>query len=194
MKKIKLFVFIALLALCSSASAQFTNTTARNTKTSSQAGNGATAGYNLFFETGYTIGIGDYDFGRFEVVNIHGYQFNSHIFWGMGVGYKVFDDAYSIPLFTDFRVNFLNNKNTPYFEVKLGYSLGDVSGIMVAPTFGYRLGVGNSSALTFSVAYELQRGEVVSYYYYYDYYYSYYYSYYHDENLGGIAIKLGFEF
>ena len=37
-------------------------------------------------EAGYSVGIGDYDFGRFEVNTTHGYQFNPYIFLGAGAG------------------------------------------------------------------------------------------------------------
>ncbi|MDO5577583.1 MAG: hypothetical protein Q4F84_10935, partial [Fibrobacter sp.] len=36
---------------------------------------GLEQGYHGFADLGYTFGIGDYDFGRFEFNSSHGYQF-----------------------------------------------------------------------------------------------------------------------
>ncbi len=38
-------------------------------------------------DLGYTIGVGDYDFGRFEISTTHGYQVNPYFFLGGGVGF-----------------------------------------------------------------------------------------------------------
>lgn len=38
------------------------------------------SGYKGHVEAGYSVGIGDYDFGRFEVNTTHGYQVNPYIF------------------------------------------------------------------------------------------------------------------
>ena len=42
----------------------------------SNAQNTSRNGYRGFVDTGYSVGIGDYDFGRFEVNTSHGYQIN----------------------------------------------------------------------------------------------------------------------
>lgn len=44
-------------------------------------------GYRGFADLGYTIGVGDYDFGRFEISTTHGYQVNPYFFVGGGVGF-----------------------------------------------------------------------------------------------------------
>ena len=44
------------------------------------------SGYKGHVEAGYSVGIGDYDFGRFEVNTTHGYQVNPYIFLGAGTG------------------------------------------------------------------------------------------------------------
>ena len=43
--------------------------------------------YRGFVDAGYSIGIGDYEFGRFEVNTSHGYQFNPYFFLGAGMGF-----------------------------------------------------------------------------------------------------------
>ena len=42
------------------------------------------SGYKGHVDAGYSVGIGDYDFGRFEVNTTHGYQVNPYIFIGAG--------------------------------------------------------------------------------------------------------------
>jgi len=44
-------------------------------------------GYRGLADLGYTIGVGDYDFGRFEISTTHGYQVNPCFFVGGGVGF-----------------------------------------------------------------------------------------------------------
>ena len=44
------------------------------------------SGYKGHVEAGYSVGIGDYDFSRFEVNTTHGYQVNPYIFLGAGTG------------------------------------------------------------------------------------------------------------
>lgn len=44
------------------------------------------SGYKGHVDAGYSVGIGDYDFGRFEVNTTHGYQVNPYIFLGAGTG------------------------------------------------------------------------------------------------------------
>lgn len=75
------------------------------------------SGYKGHVEAGYSVGIGDYDFGRFEVNTTHGYQVNPYIFLGAGTGlhfmssYKtgdmeipldVRDSKVDIPVFANF--------------------------------------------------------------------------------------------
>lgn len=75
------------------------------------------SGYKGHVDAGYSVGIGDYDFGRFEVNTTHGYQVNPYIFLGAGTGlhfmssYKtgdmeipldVRDSKVDIPVFANF--------------------------------------------------------------------------------------------
>ena len=43
--------------------------------------------YRGFVDAGYSFGIGDYKFGRFEINTTHGYQFNPYFFLGAGLGF-----------------------------------------------------------------------------------------------------------
>ena len=42
--------------------------------------------YRGYIDAGYSIGVGDYEFSRFEVNTSHGYQINPHLFLGAGAG------------------------------------------------------------------------------------------------------------
>lgn len=56
------------------------------TITSANAQNISNNCYRGYVDAGYTFGIGDYDFGRFEVNTSHGYQINPHLYVGAGAG------------------------------------------------------------------------------------------------------------
>lgn len=58
---------------------------------------------------------------RFQMT--HGYQFNPHFSAGLGIAYVSYDDPLNtIPVFADFKVNFLKANTTPFTFLKLGYS------------------------------------------------------------------------
>ncbi len=200
MIKVKLFVMAVALAICSTATAQFSNTgtrgNQRTVRTSTGGGgfdgNGPQAGYKGFIEGGYTIGVGDYDLGRLELITTHGYQFNQYIFAGVGAGFKYYtdDELWAYPIFGDIRANILNNSISPFVDFKIGYAAGDADGFFLTPSVGCRFGFKNNCAMTVSVGYEMQKGTIYSYYYYGGYYYD-------DEStetIGGLALKVGFEF
>ena len=53
-----------------------------------------------------------------------GYQFNNFFFLGAGLGadYYLTIKDWSMPIFAQARVNFLNKKITPFFDFRFGYS------------------------------------------------------------------------
>ena len=61
MRKIS-FVLAAIMAIALNCNAQSSN-----------------GCYRGFIDAGYSIGVGDYEFGRFEVNTSHGYQFNPYL-------------------------------------------------------------------------------------------------------------------
>jgi len=87
------------------------------------------------FETMIPFGI------RFNVIN--GYQFNPYFSLGFGVGFHWYiEDGLLLPLFADFKVNFLNKKVSPYLSLAVGYSFNltesNPSGMYFSPTCGVR--------------------------------------------------------
>lgn len=94
----------------------------------------------------------------------HGYQINPYLFVGGGISSQVrywaddYDDelyTYTlIPLFGNVRFDYPNNKISAFADLKLGYSVGDYSGLYIAPSVGVRL-----SHCNLSLGYELQQLE-----------------------------------
>ena len=89
--------------------------------------------YRGFVDGGYTIGIGDYDFGRFEINTSHGYQINPFFFIGGGLGFHFMPEyktkgmdipldqreaKVDIPVFANLRANFSKGKIVPFVDGK----------------------------------------------------------------------------
>jgi len=147
-------------------------------------GNGVEKGYRGFVDLGYTIGIGDYGEGRFEMQTSHGYQFLPYFYMGVGAGMSYFHEskAVAVPVFADLRADFFNNSITPFVDFKVGYSVADVTGFYMSPSLGCRFGLKQNLALNFSVGYTMQKYDWETYYFN------------GTENCGGLNIRLGVEF
>ncbi|MCL3853042.1 MULTISPECIES: hypothetical protein [Parabacteroides] len=150
-------------------------------------------GYKGFVDFGYTVGTGDFSEGRVELTTSHGFQFNPYLFLGGGTGFNYYHESevFAMPLFVDFRANFMQGPIVPFAGVKTGYtaSLSDDAddlGFYFAPSVGVKFMLNNRLAFNATLGYTVQLAEV--------YYYSYYNNYYSDENLGGVSIKVGLEF
>ncbi len=165
----------------------------RKTKGSS---NPRTKGYRGWIETGGAVGLGDYGDGVFAFSTSHGYQFNPYFFLGAGIGVDYHFDWETVfmPIYANARCYFLNNKISPFFDAKIGYSPIDGSGLYFSPSLGVSVGVSKKCALNLLIGYNLQQTKMESYYGYY--YGGYYFSSSSEskELLHGISFKLGFEF
>lgn len=188
MKKIKFLALAAALVVCATASAQFSNV--KRTGSSNSVSAGLEKGYHAFIEAGYGVGTGDYGVDRIELSTTHGYQINPYIFvgGGLGVNYYHSPDLWSMPIFANARVNFINSKISPFFDLKIGAAIGltnnsessysgeakgSVSGFYFSPSIGCRF-----NKFTISAGYELQHlSAEAKYTSYSNYYYngSYYY-------------------
>jgi hypothetical protein len=154
-----------------------------------QTGDGLKTGYKGIIELGYQIGVGDYGMDRLKLNFINGYQFNPNISLGFGLGLRYYEDKYYIddndvlfPIFTDFRVNFTDNKISPFVSAGIGYSFKsedfDGVGFLLNPTVGVSFMVSKKSALNVSLGYELQR----------------YASYYRSGSISAIDLNISFSF
>ncbi len=127
---------------------------------------------------------------QFSLSTSHGYQFNPYIFLGAGAGFDLYYGDFAMPIYADFRANFINRNVTPFAGVKLGYSATSMSGVFFSPSLGLAFALSNGFGLNLSMAYKLQSYE------YYDSYYGYgsYYDYTCRDIVGSFNFSVGFEF
>ncbi len=152
--------------------------------------NGAKRGYKAFIGAAIVGGTDDYGRDRLEFSTIHGYQFNSHIFLGagMGVNYYTTDNSdISMPVFGAFRVNILNSRITPFIGLRMGYSFFDMEGVYFSSEVGCRFGLRSNNAINISLGFENQLYED-------KYEISSLYSYSSTEDCCGLALKVAWEF
>ncbi len=138
----------------------------------SNAQNTAKNCYRGYVDAGYSVGIGDYDFGRFEVNTSHGYQINPYLFIGAGTGlhfmasYKtkdmdipldVRDSKVDIPVFANIRCNFLKKKVSPFVDVKGGTYVTNSGGLYVNASAGCRFSINEKQAINLSVGYTTEK-------------------------------------
>jgi len=134
---------------------------------------GLQPGYKGIVELGYQIGTGDHGLDRLKLNIINGYQINPYFSLGLGTGLRYYSDAEAvlIPVFTDFRANFINNKVSPYLSLGVGYSFDATNhflgvGFLINPTIGFSVKVLDKSALNVGLGYEMQTIKYYDYYYY----------------------------
>ncbi|MDE6393180.1 MAG: hypothetical protein K2L59_07945 [Muribaculaceae bacterium] len=131
-------------------------------------------GYRGFADLGYTIGVGDYDFGRFEISTTHGYQVNPYFFLGGGVGFHFMqsyesagmtialdkrDSKVSIPVFADFRGSFSKRKFAPFVDLKIGYFVTNNDGLYGNISAGCRMNFKGNQAVSLSLGYTYEKLE-----------------------------------
>lgn len=139
-----------------------------------QAQNTSSNCYRGFVDAGYSIGVGDYEFGRFEVNTSHGYQFNPYLFLGAGTGFHFMssyetkgmdipldtrDSKVDIPLFANVRCNFTKSKIAPFVDVKGGSYVTNGSGLYVNASVGCRISINEKQAVNLSVGYASEKLE-----------------------------------
>ena len=160
-------------------------------------------------EAGYSVGIGDYDFGRVEINTTHGYQFNPYIFIGAGTGlhfmssYKTggmdiaLDEREStvdIPLFTNVRCNVLNKKFSPFVDVKGGTFVTNNGGLYLVASVGCRYAFNENYALNLSIGYTKEKLEFETFKDFIGSHSMDYRTSPRKLDTEALAIKLGFEF
>ena len=131
-------------------------------------------GYRGFADLGYTIGVGDYNLGRFEISTTHGYQVNPYFFVGGGVGFHFMssyetkdmdipldkrDSKVSIPLFADFRGTFSKRKFAPFADLKLGYFVTNNDGFYGNVSAGCRMALKGKQGISLSLGYTYEKLE-----------------------------------
>lgn len=149
-------------------------------------------GYKGFVDVGYVGDLSDNDANKMEFSTSHGYQFNNYFYVGGGVAASIYTDLdlVAVPLFVDFRANFINKKVTPFADIKTGYSVGDVKGAYVTTSLGVRFSLKGKKAINLKLEYNYQQYDYDDSYYSYGSYWSSSYSY----DYAGLGVKVGFEF
>ena len=87
-------------------------------------GNGLKRGFRGIAELGYEVATNK-NGEKSPILNLSaGYQLNPYIFLGAGVGLRHYNDSEktSVPIFFNFRSDFVNAKINPFVDVKLGFS------------------------------------------------------------------------
>ena len=163
MKKLKTLFLLGVLLVSTTASAQFTNMgrpTVNVEDEEIEVPTGLKKGFHAIIEAGYSIGAGDYQEDRPLLTLSLGYQFNPYIYLGAGVGGAYFLDSevFAIPIFANFRVNFINNRISPFVDVKGGYSPADAKGGYASIGAGCRF-----NKFSLSLGYELLQAEAGRY-------------------------------
>lgn len=155
MKKILLFLAVVMVSVAASAQEQ-------------------DKGYRGFADLGYGIGVGDYEFGRFSIETSHGYQFNHYIFLGAGLAFQFSEDyatpdmdipldtrkkMMDIPVFANFRANFLKKKFSPFIDFKIGYYVNNGGAEYINLSGGLRIATSARQAVNISIGYGTQKLE-----------------------------------
>ena len=138
------------------------------------AQSGSNGYYRGFIDAGYSIGVGDYEFGRFEVNTSHGCQFNPYLFLGAGVGLHfmssyetkgmsipldVRDSQVDIPVFANIRCNFSKKKVSPFVDLKGGTYVTNNGGLYVNASTGLRFAINEKQAVNIAIGYASEKLE-----------------------------------
>jgi hypothetical protein len=117
-----------------------------------------------------------------SVTMTNGYKFNEYWAAGIGIGFEIFDRNY-FPVFADIRYTLWDDKVSPFFAVKTGYSIGNLKkkryddwlyldfepysvynadlrnygGFMLNPEMGVKIPLSENADLLFTVAYRYQK-------------------------------------
>ncbi len=163
--------------------------------------------YRGYVDLGYSIGVGDYEFDRFEINTSHGYQFTPYLFFGAGFGFHfmnsyesktlVFpdtrDNKVDIPIFANIRCNFLKKKISPFIDVKGGTYVTNNGELYVNASIGCRFSIDKKQAINLSIGYSVEELEFEIF----DSFIGYSMDYYTMpviKSTESITLKLGFEF
>lgn len=156
-------------------------------------------GYKGFVDAGYHFDILKEvlasNMNRFEVSTSHGYQVNNYFYVGGGAMLNYYTDAdkLAVPLFANFKANFINKRVTPFADVKCGYTAGDVEGVFSSLAIGVRFSLAKKKAINLQWEFSYQGVKDGDEYYFniddYDFYGE------SDINyIFGSGLKIGFEF
>ncbi len=129
-------------------------------------------GYKGFVEAGYSWYFKNFNpiaselitntSPKFSLLTSHGYQFTNYFYLGGGVGIDHYTTwkRTTMPIFGNIRVNLLgNNRYSPLFDLKGGYSIGEQEGLYVGIQAGVRVKTTKRQAAyaVFDLAYQYDK-------------------------------------
>lgn len=169
--------------------AKFTKEQARQTTFTSKASKNQVGRYKGYYgdiNIGYNISTAN----SFDLQVVNGYQFSPYFGLGGGVGFKADIDGPSIPIFANFRSEFLKGPITPFASLNVGYNiriLGFYDGFYLESKFGVSFRVSQKVKLNVGLSYTLNNAV---------YYYSNngYASNTYEEVWGGFRVSFGVKF
>lgn len=165
--------------------------------------------YRGFFDAGYTLGVGDFDFGRIEINTSHGYQINPYVFLGAGMGFHfmpeyktpdmqipldIRDSKVDIPIFANAHVNFMKTKFCPFLDIKGGTYVTNNGGLYLNGSAGLRIATNEKQAINISLGYTLENLEFETFASFKSYKNMDYYREGRVLQAEGISLKIGYEF
>lgn len=165
--------------------------------------------YRGYVDAGYSVGVGDYDFGRFEVNTSHGYQVNPYLFFGAGTGLHfmfsyetkgmdipldVRESMVDVPVFANVRCNFLKKKVSPFIDVKGGTFVTNNGGLYVNASVGCRFSINAKQAINLFVGYATEKLEFETFAHFTSHTSMDYVRSAEKYDAEAITLKLGFEF
>lgn len=132
------------------------------------------SGYTFMCELGFGLGVlegldryKDQATAQYLVLLsvFNGFRFSPVILLGLGTGIEAWNTRMFIPVYLDFRANFLRNVNTPFIYINAGYSLGWMSGdrgpgfggAMAGLGLGGRFRISKKNLMTIALGYRFQQ-------------------------------------
>ncbi len=147
-------------------------------------------GFRCFIGVKNEVGIDSWDFSHGTIFAVAGSQVNPYLFVGAGAGLSswLFHDFVSAPLFVDLRTEVhkaTHCRTSPYAELQIGYSVGDVKGLYVSPQVGCHFSFGRRPlGISVALSYSVQRADV----------YDWITKQTSRENLDGLGLSVSFDF
>lgn len=124
-------------------------------------------GYRGFVDVGYNLSVTKVSVGGYQadisnsisLRTSQGYQVAADYFFiGAGVGVEYWHEgtAWSVPVFADFRSDFIRfGRSSLFADVQVGYRFVDVEGLTFNPQVGYRIGLSEKVGLNAGIGYDL---------------------------------------
>jgi hypothetical protein len=118
-------------------------------------------GFRGFIDYAYIQGVGAAKNHRLEYAMSLGFQFNPVFYTGLGWSYTLTLNKKdrSLPVFINSRLNFLDEYTTPFWDLKIGYSVAEGKGFYFSTGFGMSFTKKGKRAFNLGLIYSLQNAK-----------------------------------